>query len=332
MTRRPPGERGAAEACRPPGRTEAARAPVGPRKSQRRPIIAWLTSPYLLLTLCALFWSANMVVGRAARDLIPPIAFNFWRWTLALLILLPFTWRGLLRHRSLILRAWPILTALALTGMTLFHSLIYLGLSLSPAVNGLLLFATSPLFFVLLAWLITGERITLGQGLGVLASIAGAALVIARGDLAVLLGLRFAAGDLWLLAGVILWALYSVLLKRQPAGLPPLVLLSATVVMALVLLLPLYGLELWSGARLQLGARSLASLAYVALFPSVLAYIFWNRAVRAVGANAAGVTLQLMPVFGALLAVALLGERLAGYHWLGGALVLAGILLAWRRG
>ncbi len=201
-----------------------------------RPIVTWLTSPYLLLTLCALFWSANMVVGRAARDVIPPIAFNFWRWTLALLILLPFTWRGLLRHRSLILRAWPLLTALALTGMTLFHSLIYLGLSLSPAVNGLLLFATSPLFFVLLAWLITGERITLGQGLGVLASIAGAALVIARGDLEALLGLRFAAGDLWLLAGVILWALYSVLLKLRPAGLPPLVLLSATVVMALVLL------------------------------------------------------------------------------------------------
>jgi drug/metabolite transporter (DMT)-like permease len=306
-------------------------AAAGPPSALRLPIIAWLTSPYLLLTLCALFWSANMVVGRAARDVIPPIAFNFWRWTLALLILLPFTWRGLLRHRGLILREWPILTALALTGMTLFHSLIYLGLSLSPAVNGLLLFATSPLFFVLLAWLITGERITLGQGLGVLASIAGAALVIARGDLEVLLGLRFAAGDLWLLAGVILWALYSVLLKVRPAGLPPLVLLSTTVIIALVLLLLLYGLELWSGARLQLGARSLASLVYVALFPSVLAYIFWNRAVRAVGANAAGVTLQLMPVFGALLAVALLGERLAGYHWLGGALVLAGILLAWRR-
>ena len=177
----------------------------------------------------------------------------------------------------------------------------------------------------------TGERITLGQAFGVVASIAGAALVIARGDLGVLLGLRFAPGDLWLLAGVILWALYTVLLRHRPAGLPPLVLLTATIALALLLLLPLYALELWSGARLQLTGESLASLAYVALFPSVVAYIFWNRGVREVGPNAAGVTLQLMPVFGALLAAAFLGERLAGHHWLGGALVLSGILLAWRR-
>jgi drug/metabolite transporter (DMT)-like permease len=296
-----------------------------------RRLASWLTRPYLLLIWAAFFWSANMVVGRGARDLIPPIAFNFWRWALALLILLPFTWRGLVRHRALILRHWRILGALALTGITIFHSFIYLGLSLSPALNGLLLFATSPLFFVLLAWLITGERIAPGQALGIVLSIAGAALVIARGDLGVLLGLRFARGDLWLLAGVILWALYSVLLRRRPAGLPPLVLLSATVLIALGLLVPVYGLELWSGARLQLTGESLASLAYVALFPSVVAYIFWNRGVREVGPNAAGVTLQLMPIFGALLAVAFLGERLAGYHWLGGGLVVSGILLAWQR-
>ena len=296
-----------------------------------RRLASWLTRPYLLLIWAAFFWSANMVVGRGARDLIPPIAFNFWRWALALLILLPFTWRGLVRERALILREWRILGALALTGITVFHSFIYLGLSLSPAINGLLLFATSPLFFVLLAWLMIGERIALGQALGVVASIAGAALVIARGDLDVLLGLRFAPGDVWLLAGVILWALYTVLLRHRPAGLPPLVLLTATIALALLLLLPLYALELWSGARLQLTGESLASLAYVALFPSVVAYIFWNRGVREVGPNAAGVTLQLMPVFGALLAVAFLGERLAGYHWLGGGLVVSGILLAWQR-
>lgn len=312
----------------------AVKRPSGARAELReggRRLAAGLSSPYLLLILAAFFWSTNMVVGRAARDLIPPIAFNFWRWSLALLILLPFSGHELVRHRALILRHWRILGALALTGMAIFHSLIYLGLSLSPAINALLLFATSPLFFVLLAWLLTGERITAGQALGIVVSLAGATLVIARGELGVLLGLRFAPGDLWLLAGVILWALYSVLLRRRPAALPPLALLSATVLIALVLLLPVYGLEIWSGARLQLTAASLMSLAYVALFPSVVAYIFWNRGVREVGPNAAGVTLQLMPVFGALLAVALLGERLAGYHWLGGALVLSGILLAWRR-
>ena len=295
-----------------------------------RRIALRLASPYLLLAGAAFFWATNMVVGRAAHEVIPPIAFNFWRWTLAFAILLPFAWRDLVRHRALIVREWKRPTALALTGMTVFHSLIYVGLSLSPAINALLLFATSPLFFVLLARPLTGDRITPGQGLGILASITGAVLVIARGDLAVLLGLRFAPGDLWLLAGVMLWALYSVLLRRRPQALPPLALLGATVGIALVLLAPIYGLELWSGARVQVGRESLASLAYVALFPSVVAYVFWNRGVREVGPNAAGVTLQLMPVFGALLAVAFLGEHLAAYHWLGGTLVLAGILLAWR--
>ena len=145
---------------------------------------------------------------------------------LALLILLPLTWRGLVRERALILREWRILGALALTGITVFHSFIYLGLSRSPAINGLLLFATSPLFFVLLAWLMTASGSRQPGASASSLSIAGATLVIARGDLDVLLGLRFAPGDLWLLAGVVLWALYSVLLRRRPAGLPPLVLLA----------------------------------------------------------------------------------------------------------
>jgi drug/metabolite transporter (DMT)-like permease len=290
-----------------------------------------LGSPWLLLVGAAFFWSTNMVVGRGAHELIPPIAFNFWRWLLALLILLPFTARDLLRERALILAHWRILAALALTGITVFHSLIYLGLSRSPAINGLLLFATSPLFFVLLAWLVDGERIGRAQGLGILLSLGGAGFVIAQGELSALLALRLAPGDLWLLAGVVLWALYSVLLRRRPQALAPLTLLAATVALALVLLLPLYALELASGARLQVTPVSLASLAYVALFPSVVAYVCWNRGVREAGAARAGVTLQLMPVFGALLAVAFLGERLAGYHWLGGALVMSGILLAWRQ-
>lgn len=295
-------------------------------------LIAGLQSPRLLLALAAFFWASNMVVGRAAREVVPPVAFNFWRWALALLLLLPFVGADLLRQRGLIRREWRILGGLALTGIAAFHSVIYLGLSLSPAINGLLLFATSPLFFVLFAWLLAGERIGLGQTLGIVASIAGAALVITKGDLDTLRGFRFAPGDLWLLAGVMLWALYSVLLRRRPAELAPLTLLAAITAFALVLLVPVYALELATGATVRLGVASIASLVYVALFPSLVAYVFWNRGVAEVGPSAAGVTLQLMPVFGALLSVIFLGERLAGHHWLGGALVMTGIFLAWRAG
>ena len=287
--------------------------------------------PYLLLALTVLLWSGNLVVGRAGREVLPPIAFNFWRWAVALVILLPFAWRALIASRGVIRREWKILTLLAATGITTFHSAVYTGLSQTQAINGALYFATSPLFFVLLTWTLFGQRITGRQALGVAASMLGAAIVIARGDLAALAGLRLAAGDLWLLLAVALWALYSVLLQRRPADLPPLALLAATMVIGLVLLTPLYALELAAGRHLTLGLASALSIGYVSLFASVIAYIFWNRGVREVGPNPAGVMLNLMPVFSAGLAITLLGERLAGYHWLGAALVLAGILLAGRR-
>jgi len=289
---------------------------------------AWL--PYLLLALTVLFWSGNIVVGRAAREVLPPIAFNFWRWVIALAILLPFAWRELVASRPVILREWKILTLLAITGITTFHSAVYTGLSQTAAINGALYFATSPLFFVLLMWGLFGERITLRQIVGIAASMLGAAIVIARGDLHALLGLQLAQGDLWLLLAVGLWALYSVLLRGRPADLPPLALLCATMVIGLVPLIPLYVLELASGQHVTLGLASMLSLLYVSLFASVIAYIFWNRGVREVGPNPAGLMLNLMPVFSAGLAIALLGERLAGYHWLGAVLVLAGILVAGR--
>lgn len=290
-----------------------------------------LSSPYLALGLAVLFWSGNFVVGRAAREVLPPIAFNFWRWAIALLILLPFCWRDVWWHRHLIRREWRILAALAISGMTAFHSFVYIGLAHTEAINGFVYFAISPLFFVLFSWLLYHERIGLPQALGILVSIAGAAIVIARGEPAILLDLRLASGDLWLLGAVVLWALYSVLLKRRPKGLPPLALISVVIAFALLFLAPFYALEVSSGRRVDVGPESALSLLYVSIFASVFAYILWNRGVREVGPNAAGITMQLMPVFGALLAVVFLGERMASYHWLGALLVLAGILLARRQ-
>ncbi len=292
--------------------------------------LVWL-SPYLLLALAVLLWSGNMVVGRAGREVLPPIAFNFWRWALALMILLPFAWRELIASRAVIRREWKILTLLAATGVTTFHSAVYTGLSLTQAINGALYFATSPLFFVLLSWLLFRERITARQSIGVVVSMAGAAIVIARGYPGALWRLQLAAGDLWLLLAVALWALYSVLLMRRPKDLPPRALLASIAAIGLALLIPLYGLELAAGRQVTLGLESALSIGYVSLFASVIAYIFWNRGVREVGPNPAGVMLNLMPVFSAGLAVLFLGERLAAYHWLGAALVLTGILLAGHR-
>jgi drug/metabolite transporter (DMT)-like permease len=289
-----------------------------------------LASPHLIRSLAVLCWAGNFTVGRAARDVIPPLALNFWRWSLALAILAPFALPAVLRHRDLIRREWKLLTGLAVSGITFFHSAIYIGLSLSPVINGLLLQATIPLFIVLLSWLIHRTPVTAPQAVGLALSLAGAIAVITEGDLGNLVALRIATGDLWLAASVPSWALYSVLLRQRPEALPPLALIWIVAAFAMVLLLPFYGLELASGARIELGPASLLSLGYVALFASVIAYIFWNQGVREIGPNRAGIYIQLMPVYGAALAMTFLGERMAGHHWLGAALVLAGLLVAQR--
>ena len=144
-----------------------------------------------------------------------------------------------------------------------------------------------------------------------------------------LLALQLNRGDAWVFAAVLSWALYSVYLKWRPAGIDPLAFLAATIGIGVLLLTPVY---LWdivvSGARLAINRVTVASVAYVAVFPSVLAYIFWNQAVAELGANRTGQFLHLMPAFGAVLAFLLLGERLYAFHWVGIALIALGIYLA----
>lgn len=290
---------------------------------------AALASPYLLLAFAVLCWAGNFIVGRAARELIPPVAFNFWRWALALLILLPVTGPALFRERRLVLHHWRPIALLALTGLTTFHTCVYLGLSQTEALNGFVTFALAPLFFGLFAWLLFKEPVEARQIAGIGLSIVAALVVITRGQPAALLGLDIEIGDLWLLAAVIVWALYTVLLRLRPPGLPPLVFLAAIILFALVQLLPLYGLELvLTGRTVALGLGSALGLGYVALFASVLAYIAWNRGVQEVGPVPAGAALQLMPLFGALLAIVFLGEALELYHLVAAALIGVGLRLA----
>jgi drug/metabolite transporter (DMT)-like permease len=291
-----------------------------------------LSSPYLLLAFAVLCWAGNFIVGRAASEVIPPVAFNFWRWVIALLILLPFAGPALWRERHAVLRAWWPIALLALTGLTLFHTCVYLGLGQTEALNGFVTFAISPLFFGLFAWLLFEDPVHPRQLVGVVLSIAAALTVVSRGDPAALLGLEVHAGDLWLLAAVVLWALYSVLLRLRPADLPPLAFLAAVILMALIQLVPLYALELvFTGRTLELGWASAAGLGYVAVFASVLAYIAWNQGVREAGPVPAGAALQLMPLFGAGLAIVFLGETLEVYHLIAAALIALGLWLARAR-
>lgn len=284
-------------------------------------------SPYLLLVLTTLFWAGNFVLGRAVHASIPPVSLVFWRWAGALLILLPFAFPHLRAQWPLLRRYWKALAIYGFLGVSCFNTFIYIALQTTTATNAVLINSTIPVLIVALSWMFGGTTITRRQAFGVAVSLAGVIIIICRAELRLLLSLRVNRGDLWVLLAVVSWALYTFLLRRRPAGLHPLSFLSAIIMLGLLGLAPLYGWELSQGLRMEASPATFASILYVALFPSVLAFIFWNQAVGQVGANKAGLFLHLMPVFGAILSVLFLGESFHLFQMAGIGLIFSGICL-----
>ncbi|MDP5239247.1 DMT family transporter [Uliginosibacterium sp. 31-16] len=287
-------------------------------------------NPWLLLVLTALFWSGNWVVGRGARGDVPPVALAFWRWTLALACTLPFAWP----HRKLAwpaLRAhWRILGALALLGITGYNTLAYFGLQYTTATNGVLLNSFIPIVIIGLGCAFLGKRLRALEALGVSVSLAGVTVIVAHGELARLASLSFNPGDLWIMLSVFVWAGYTLLLGRRPAGLPPMLLLALLTAIGLAGLTPFYLWELAAGRVIHATPAALASIVYTGTLPAFLGYVFWNRAVAQVGAAPAGLFIHLMPVATPLLSAVFLGESILPYHLAGMALIISGIFLSTR--
>ncbi|MDH4095521.1 MAG: DMT family transporter [Betaproteobacteria bacterium] len=282
---------------------------------------------FLLLALAMLFWAGNWVIGRALREAIEPFTLNFVRWAIAALILAPFTLPSLAAQWPVIRRHWPILLLLALTGVSLFHALVYLGLRSTTTVNGILLNSSLPLFILACSWILERERAKPRQLGGLALSLAGILVILSRGEPASLLALEVQAGDAWILLAMPVWGLYSVLLKRRPAELGGLGFLFAISALGTLLLVPAAVLAppRWPGTEAALG------IAYIAVFASILAFICWNRGVAIVGANVAGITLHLLPLFGTALAILFLDEAFRPFHAVGFATILAGVIVATRR-
>lgn len=282
-----------------------------------------------LLALVALFWAGNIVVGRAAAEEAPPMALAFWRFFLSALVLAPFGLRRAWERRDVIRREFRLLNLLALLSMTAFSAPVYLGLRYTEAVNGNLLQGALPLCILLSGVIFAGRGATLRQGAGMALGFAGLAAIVARGDVAVLLGLRLNVGDPLVLAGVFASATYAVFLFKRPAelGLAPFLFLM--MLLGSLQTAPLYAAEHVFWARpLPLTEPALLAVGFVALFPSVLGQLFFAEGVRRVGAATAGHVIYLTPVFGVLMAVGVLGEEFRPFHAVGVLLIFAGIWLA----
>jgi drug/metabolite transporter (DMT)-like permease len=286
--------------------------------------------PYLLLTLASLLWSANFIVGRAVHGSVPPVALAFCRWAGASLLILYPAWPHLRRDWLAIRRGWPILLLLAAVGVAAFNTLVYTGLQTTFALNALLMQSTMPVLIVAMSFLLFRERVSKRQVFGITLSLAGAATIILRGDPGALRTLTINHGDLLVMIAVLCYAAYSVLLRLRPA-IHPLSFVAVTFAAGTLMLVPFFLGEIHGGRTLEFNLVTLLAVGYVAIFPSIVAYLCFNRGVELVGANRAGLFIHLMPVFGSLMAIAFLGESFRWFHGIGIVLIAAGILLATRR-
>lgn len=282
---------------------------------------------YTLLILTTLFWSGNFVLGRGMHAEIPPLSLSFWRWVIALAILCLFAVKHLYRQRQLVQRHSRFIIIQGLLGVTGFNTLIYLAIQTTTAINAVLINSCIPVLIVVCSWVMYREVMTVRQYLGVMVSLFGVVLIIAHGQIDYLLNLSFNPGDLFVFAAALTWALYSSNLRNYPKELHPLAYQSGIVVSGLIILTPFYLFELSTVGGFRVSTASISTILYIALFASVLAFIFWNRAVRTIGANRAGPFIHLMPVFSTILAVIFLDETIQRYHLQGIGLIFIGIAM-----
>lgn len=289
------------------------------------------TNPYLLLTLTVLFWSSNMVIGRSIRGDVPPITLAFWRWVVALGLVLPLALPHLKAQWPLLRGGWRPLLALGLLGTAGYNTFAYVGLQHTTATNAALLNSFVPIATIAISCAFLGKHLRPRESLGVIILLCGALTIVGRGDPAALAALQLNVGDLWMLLAVLDWAIYTVVLAWRPAGLHPMLMLAASIVVGLLALGPASLWELGSGRTVNLNGTALATIAYLGLLPSFLGYIFYNRGVAEVGASKASLFIHLMPVFGTLLSAIFLGEIPLWYHYLGIMLIFSGIWLTTRK-
>ena len=287
-----------------------------------------LGRPYLLLGLATLFWSGNWIAGRALAGLVPPAGLTFWRWVIALALIAPIVGPRLWAQRAVLRRGWKPIVLLGLLGGGVHNVLQYWGLHYTSATNGAILNSLTPALIIVLGAVLLHDPFSRRAAVGAAIAFVGVLALATQLDLDALLGLRLNPGDLLIMLSHVMLAGYTLSLRWRPAGLDALSFLACFALVALVPVGITYSLE---AAPVILNRTSILGLAYVSVFPALLAYHFWNLGVAAVGAARAGVFLYLTPFFGSALAVALLGERFGLHHAVGMVLILAGVSLATRR-
>jgi drug/metabolite transporter (DMT)-like permease len=289
----------------------------------------WKEDPrwaYVFVNLSCLMWASNFILGRTLRDEIGPMTLTISRFVVASLFYAVTLGRSAVKER-LLLQDWALLTAMALTGVMGFPLLLYRGLQLTTATDAVLINATGPLMTAVLATILLRERLFPRHILGGLISFFGVALIVSGGSFERLRSWHVNVGDLYILLAVVLWGLYSVISRRatRSHSVFSVTVISTWMVLPLFLGAAAVG---WRPAPTNWSWHLLLAVIYIGIFPSGAAFLSWNEGVRRVGPNRAMVFYNMLPVYGSILGVILLGESLGAQHFIGGGLILAGSLNA----
>lgn len=283
---------------------------------------------YLFAIGATAIWSGNFIIARGLSESISPISLAFWRWVVAVVVFLPFAVKPLIAEWEILKRNLPYLSITALLGVTTFNTLIYLAGQTTTAINLSLISITFPIFIIILSRFFYGEAITVNKGIGILLVAAGVILLITEGAPSILLNLTFAIGDVWMLMAAIIFAIYSLLLKRRPEKLSIWTLQLSTFILGLIFLLPFY---IWDSATvspLEFDTKTVFAIFYVGIFASLSAFVLWNKAIVAVGPTKAGMVYYTLPLFSGTLAYLFLKEDIGMLHFYCALLIISGILTA----
>lgn len=287
--------------------------------------------PYALLLVPPLCWGGNAVLARGVVDILPPVSFAFWRWCIAFTILFPFTRHTLKKDSTELFKSWKIILVLSFFGIACFNTLLYRAAHTTTAINVSLIQTIMPAMIILISRAFFKERIKKLQVAGVILCIVGASLIALKGKWNTLITMSFTEGDLLMFLAVFAYALYSAFLRKRPA-VNPMSFLTVIFGIGTLMLLPLYVMEILSSGSFPLKPTAIFSILFVALFPSIIAYFCWNRGIEMIGANRAGLFMNLTPVFATIMAIIFLGESLQPFHITGMVFILGGMIIFNRRG
>ena len=281
---------------------------------------------FILLILASFFWSGNFFTGKFAfNNNLSPFKLSFFRWLLALIVLMPFTIKDIIRDFNIYIKDIKLMFFIAIFGVTIFNSFTYISLKTTLVINSSLMASITPVLIIGFSWLIFKTKTTYLQFIGIFLSLFGAFCIVLKGNIFNLFNLYFTPGDIWMFLAVFAWGLYSVLLKKINSKLKQLATLEVIIAIGLVFIFPFYFLESLNDNFFPNKEIDFIMIFYVAIFGGIVSFFCWNKGVSIIGANKASLFLHLIPVFSSIWAILFLNENFSFYHLFGAIFIILGI-------